>query len=72
LVVLLLEPVKGHPGGGIDEVTLASVVRCCTGLGEVGDVGGVAGVDCNGQASFELLVANIVDGDAGRLFKGSY
>ena len=62
----------GDPLGGIDDVALAGIVGRFARLGKVDDVGRVAGVDGDGQAGFELFVADVVDGDAGGLLKGRH
>ena len=72
LVILLLQPIHGDITAGVYGFTLAHKVSHQPRLGEVGNVGGVAGVYAHRDGSFKLLAANVLHVNTGGLFKGGH
>ena len=54
----------------INDLACLDVVGQRAGLREVGDVGGLPGINSGGEAGLELLVADVVDRNAGGRFEG--
>ncbi len=70
IVVLLLQPGIGDERRRIHDLPLADKAGQQARLREVGDVRSVARIHADGDGALELLVADVVHGDAGGLLEG--
>ncbi len=69
-VVLLIQPALIEEAGNVHNVPLANEGRQQAGLREVGDVGGVTGLDADADGTLELLAADVLHVNAGSLLEG--
>ena len=69
LVVLLRQPVLWEEGGDIDDFAGLHELGGLARLREVRDIGCIAGIHAHGDRGLEFLVADVVDVDAGGVFK---